>query len=229
MLTAFFRAWAQLPSGPFMRIFTIGTIVAAAVLGMLWWGLDSWLSSYAGLPPQNWWGRGLSWLANHGAIGMVLLATWLLFPAVSTGVMGLFLDDAVDAVEKIHYPNRLAPRPVGWSEGAALGLKSGLRFLGINVLLTPVYLVLMFTAIGPFVLYLAVNGYLLGRDYIQMVTIRHLGKEDDRTFRGDNKIMVFGLGVATSLLFLLPLVNLFAPLVGAAMATHLFHGAPRHA
>ncbi len=229
MLNAFFRAWAQVPSAPFIRIFLIGSLVALAVMSGLWWWLDGWLSSYAGLPPHNWWGRPLSWLANHGATGLTLIATWLLFPAVATTVMGILLDDVVDAVEKNHYPDQKAMRPIGFVEGSALGLKSGLRFLGLNLVLVPVYVLLLFTAIGPFILYLVVNGYLLGRDYMQMVAVRHLGKDGEIAFRKENKAIIFGLGVATSLLFLVPVVNLFAPLVGAAMATHLFHGKRRHA
>jgi CysZ protein len=229
MINAFFKAWAQVPSGPFLRVFLLGSVAALAVLTGLWWLTDGWLSSYAGLPPGNWWGRTLGWLADHGAVGLTLLATWLLFPAVSTTVMGILLDDVVDAVEAVHYPAAKAPRPMGLSEGAWLGLKSGLRFLGVNLLLSPVYIVLLFTAIGPFILFLLVNGYMLGRDYMQMVSVRHLGKQGDEAFRRANKAMTFGLGVATSLLFLVPVVNLFAPLVGAAMATHLFHGGRRAA
>ncbi len=224
MVNAFFKAWAQVPSGPFMRILLIGSGAALAVLAGLWWLLDSWLSGYANLPPQNWWGRALAWVADHGAVGLTLIATWFLFPAVSTTVMGILLDDAVDAVEAVHYPARKAPRAMGLADGARLGLGSGLRFIGINFLLIPLYIFLLFTAIGPFVVFLVVNGYLLGQDYMQMVAIRHLGKDAERAFRKANKSRVFGLGVLTSLLFLVPIVNLFAPLVGAAMATHLFHG-----
>ncbi len=207
-----------------MRILLIGSIAALAALAGLWWLLDSWLSGYAGYPPQNWWGRALAWAADHGAVGLTLIATWFLFPAVSTTVMGILLDDAVDAVEGVYYPSRKAPRAMGLAEGARLGLGSGLRFLGINFLLIPVYVILLFTAIGPFVVFLVVNGYLLGRDYIQMVAIRHLGKNGERAFRKANKARVFGLGVLTSLLFLVPILNLFAPLIGAAMATHMYHG-----
>jgi uncharacterized protein involved in cysteine biosynthesis len=223
MVNAFFKAWSQVPSGRFMRIFLVGSVIALVALFGLWWGLDGWLSSYAGLPPATWWGRALSWIADNGAVGLTLIATWLLFPAVATTVMGMLLDDVVDAVEDAHYPQAKAPRPMGLSEGAWLGLKSGLRFLGINLLLSPVYVLLIFTAIGPFILFLVVNGFLLGRDYVQMVAIRHLGADGEGGFRRDNKTIVFAVGLATSLLFLVPVVNLFAPLVGAAMATHLFH------
>jgi CysZ protein len=225
MIDAFLKAWAQMPSRAFLRVFLLGSGAALLVLVSLWWGMDDWLSGYAGMPPTNWWGNTLRWLADHGAVGIALIASWLLFPAVATTVMGILLDDVVDAVEARDYPAHKAPRPMGMAEGASMGLGSGLRFLGINLLLVPVYLVLMFTAIGPFILYLLVNGYLLGRDYVQMVAIRHLEKTGERAFRKSHRVLVFSVGVATSLLFLVPFVNLFAPIVGAAMATHLFHRA----
>jgi CysZ protein len=225
MIDAFLKAWAQMPSRPFIKVLLIGSFAALLVLLGMWWGLDHWLGSYDGLPPPTWWGKALRWLADHGAAGLTLLASWLLFPAVATMVMGLLLDDVVDAVEVRDYPAAKAPRPTGLAEGAGMGLMSGLQFLGVNLLLLPVYLVLVFTAVGPFLLYLLVNGYLLGQDYMQMVAIRHLGKTREKQFRQANKGLVFSVGVATSLLFLVPFVNLFAPIVGAAMATHLFHKA----
>jgi CysZ protein len=229
MIDAFLKAWAQMSSRAFLRVFLLGSGTALLVLLGLWWGLDHWLGSYDGLPPPTWWGKALSWLADHGAVAIALVASWLLFPAVATTVMGILLDDVVDAVEARDYPADKAPRPMGKAEGAAMGLGSGLRFLGINLLLAPVYIVLLFTAVGPFLLYLAVNGYLLGRDYVQMVAVRHLEKTGEKQFRQSHKLLVFSVGVATSLLFLVPFVNLFAPIVGAAMATHLFHTARSHA
>ncbi len=227
-LSAFTAAWGQLPSRGFLRVLAISLGAAVVALAALWWGLDHWLSSYTGIATQDhWWARAAGWLANHGAAGLVLLASWFLLPALTTTVMGALLDDIVDAVEQRHYPAHPALHPIGMGLGAWLGLTSGLRMIGINFLLIPVYIVLAFTVIGPFALYLVVNGYLLGRDYLQMVAVRHLGTGGDRAFRARNTDGVFAVGLATSGLLLVPGINLLAPLIGAAMATHVFH--QRHA
>lgn len=83
---------------------------------------------------------------------------------------------------------------------------------------------MLFTAIGPAIAFFLVNGWLLGRDLGDMVASRHI---DDATMRGWRKAtrgQRFVLGLAVAGLFVVPLANLFAPILGAAMATHLFHG-----
>jgi uncharacterized protein involved in cysteine biosynthesis len=44
------------------------------------------------------------------------------------------------------------------------------------------------------------------------------------SWRRATKGQRFLLGLADATLFLIPFVNLAAPVLGAAMATHLFHG-----
>ena len=109
-------------------------------------------------------------------------------------------------------------------EAMRMALASAVRALGINLVMTPVYLALLFTAIGPAIAFFLVNGWLLGRDLGDMVASRHM---DDATMRGWRKAtrgQRFVLGLAVAGLFVVPLANLFAPILGAAMATHLFHG-----
>ena len=68
-------------------------------------------------------------------------------------------------------------------------------------------------------LFLAVNAVLVGRDLDEMVAARHphlVHAAASRTSR-------FVLGLVANLLLLVPLVNLLAPIIAAAMATHLFH------
>ncbi len=63
-----------------------------------------------------------------------------------------------------------------------------------------------------------VNALLLGRDLAEMVTARHpnlmLPSRGRRTL----------LGLPVAALFLLPVANLLAPVLGAAMAVHMIHG-----
>jgi CysZ protein len=180
--------------------------------------------SVARLP--DWLERGWGWIdglvAALGGVGL-FAGLLFLFPATATLVMGVLLDDVVDAVEDRHYPAARAPRPTGKLEGLWLGLASGGRMLLVNLLLLPVYGLLLFTGIGPFLLYLLVNGYLLGRDFVQMIAIRHLGRAGEKAHRTKTRNDQFAVGMLTSLLYLVPFVNLLAPLLGAAMATHVFH------
>ncbi len=235
MLRAASLALAQIFDSRFIRVLGIGsalTLVLFIILAVAGgWGVAALLTGFNVASLPGWLQGSWGWIDGVAATlsGLGLFGGLLfLFPAVATLVMGVLLDDIVDAVEARHYPQARAPRQLGLVEGAWLGLASGARMLLVNLALLPVYLLLLVTGIGPFILYLLVNGFLLGRDYVQMVAIRHLGRAGEKAHRAQSRQTQFGVGVLTSLIFLVPVANLLAPLLGAAMATHVFHGR-RHA
>jgi uncharacterized protein involved in cysteine biosynthesis len=162
------------------------------------------------------------------AILLGLAALWLLFPAVAIGVLGLFSDEVVEAVEARHYPDAAAAalRPT-MAEGLALGLRSAGRLLLWNAAAIPFYVLLLVTGIGPFALFLTINALALGRDLGEMVAVRrHRGPALKRWLaatRGRRAL----LGRVVTFLFMVPFANLLAPVLGAAMATHLFRGEGR--
>ena len=167
-------------------------------------------------------------LAGAAATLLVALALWLLFRAVAVAVVGMFADEVVEAVERRHYPQRLATaRPVPFHRGLATGLRSAARVVLVNLALAPVYLALLVTGVGTAALFFLVNGWLLGRDLGDMVAMRHLPPAELKTWRRATGPRRFLLGLAGTGLFLVPLLNLLAPVLGAAMATHLFHGTDR--
>ena len=78
--------------------------------------------------------------------------------------------------------------------------------------------------LNTLLLFLAVNAMVLGRDLANMVAARHFDRAARRQWLAQNRGQRLLLGGITTALFLVPVVNLVAPVVGAAMATHLFHG-----
>ncbi|WP_210359385.1 EI24 domain-containing protein [Sphingomonas beigongshangi] len=179
--------------------------------------LRRWLAGFAGGHDDG--------LAGVAAIAIGLLAGWLLFRVVAIAIIGLFADDIVAAVETRHYPAAFAAaRPVGVARAARMGLASALRACLVNLLMVPVYLALLFTAVGPVVAFTLVNAWLLGRDLGDMVASRHLDDATMRGWRRSTAVPRFVLGLVATGLFVVPLLGLLAPIVGAAMATHLFHG-----
>jgi CysZ protein len=170
------------------------------------------------------WGKEEGVAANAVAILGALAGAWLLFRAVAVPVIGFFADEIVTAIEAKHYPEaaRLA-KPPNLAVSLRLGLGSVLRLIGFNLIALPLYLVLVFTAVGPIVAFVGVNALLLGRDLGEMVAVRHLEsaglKGWLRTTRGARAV----LGLIVTGLFVLPFINLLAPVIGAGMATHLFH------
>lgn len=187
------------------------TLVLFLLLGIgLWLLLDNFL-----LP--RWFAGADGWAALI-ALGTTVFAGWFLFRSVSMGVMGLMSDRVVESVEEDHYP-AIAARavPVGLVAGMRMGLRSAARAMGWNLLAAPFYLALLITGVGTLVLVLAVNMLLLGRELEEMVLARHPGLAPLGT--GERH----ALGLITAVLFVIPVVNLLAPVVGAAMAVHMLH------
>lgn len=145
-------------------------------------------------------------------------ASWLLFRGVAIAVVGLFGDAIVADVEGRRYPEAAARAvPVSFAKSLRLGLVSVTRLLLVNLAALPLYIPLLFTAIGAPLLAFAINAALLGRDLEAMVLARH--PDRPRLPRGTR----WALGTLSAAAFLVPVVNLLAPIVGAAMAVHLIH------
>lgn len=222
MLRALLLSIGQLGDPPVLRVLAQSLAVtlalfAALALG-LWWLVDAALA--------GWTYHGA--MAGLAAIVVTALAFWLLFRAIAILVVGLFADRIVAAVERRHYPAAAASaREVPLARGLAMGLGSAARFVLVNLVLLPVYLALLVTGIGTAALFFLVNAWLLGRDLGDMVAARHLPRAAMRDWRTATAGRRFVLGLAGTALFVVPLLNILAPVLGAAMATHLYHGARR--
>ncbi len=214
MIRALFLSLGQLGDPPVLRVFVKSmavTLLVFAALGVgLWWVSRSLL--------------GTDGIAAALALAGTILALWLLFRAVAIAVVGIFADEVVAAVEARHYPAALASaRPVPFHRGLAMGLTSAARVVGVNLLMLPVYAALLVTGVGTAAAFFLVNGWLLGRDLGDMVAARHMDASAMRGWRATTRAQRFLLGLANTGLFVVPLLNIAAPVLGAAMATHFFH------
>jgi uncharacterized protein involved in cysteine biosynthesis len=158
--------------------------------------------------------------AGLAAALLVPLAMWLLLRTVALAVMQFFADEVVAAVEARHYPAlaaRAQPLPLHREAGNAL--RGLMRVIGYNLLALPLAAVLAFTAIGPALVFLAVNAVLLGRELTDMAWLRHCeGAERDTPVPAGERAL---LGAAMAGLMLVPVAGLLAPVIGAAAGTHL--------
>ena len=165
-------------------------------------------------------GRGLVALLG------TLVAAWLVWRIVALAVLQFFADEVVQAVEARHYPEALASaRKLGFSEELNQGLRGAVRALGWNLVALPIALVLLVTGVGPPLVFLLVNAVLLGRELQDMVWLRHAPDpgQDPAARPPLTGVQRLLLGGTVTALLTVPLVNLLAPLLGAAAATHLVH------
>ena len=214
MIRAFLLSLAQLGDPPVLRVFVKSMAVTLLI--------------FAGLGAVIWWGTraivGIDGVAAAVAVAVTILAFWLVFRAVAIAVVGVFADEVVAAVEARHYPAALAgARGVPFHRGLMMGLTSAARVVGVNLLMLPVYVALLVTGVGTAAAFFIVNGWLLGRDLGDMVAARHLDAAAMRGWRATTKAPRFLLGLANTGLFVVPVLNIAAPVLGAAMATHFFH------
>jgi CysZ protein len=148
------------------------------------------------------------------------------FRAVAIPITGFFADEIVAAVEARHYPQAAGQaRPVSFAVSMRLAVMSVVRLIGVNILMIPVYIFLMFTIIGAPIAFFCVNAVLVGRDMGEMVAVRHLEREPMKRWLGQNRFQRAVLGMITTFLYTLPILNIVATILGAAMATHVFHQA----
>lgn len=218
MLTAFALSLSQLGDRAVLQVLVRSFALTVALFALLgvgtWWGMDMLLARQAL--------RGA--LASAAAFAVTALAFWLLFRAVAIAVIGLFADTIVAAVERRHYPAALASaRDVPLARSLRMGLSSAGRFVAVNLIRLPLYVVLLATGVGTAALFLAVNAWLLGRDLGDMVAARHLPPEMMGAWRRDTAGRRFILGLIVTGLFVVPLLNILAPVIGAAFATHFYH------
>jgi uncharacterized protein involved in cysteine biosynthesis len=216
--TALWKAFAQLGDPRLKRILRFGVAAALAC----WIGLAAGASALI---------RNIQLFENHLAdvsAGVLLGLTAIVLPvlffsAVATFVMSFWLDDVADIVEAAHYPDLGPARQMGWLEI----LRGSLRFLLVMVLVTavaaPFYLALLLLGFGIILNY-AVNGYLLGREYYEVVAARRLEPASMRAVFRNNLGRLWLCGAAINLMFQIPLLNLAAPVASTAFMVHVFQG-----
>lgn len=196
------------------------TLVLVAAIAWGGWSLLDWGLGRAGLDEGLFEGAG--WLRQAASLVLTLLGLWLIWRIVALAVIGFFADEVVQAVEARYYPHAAArARDLPLGEQFSTSLRSAWRALWVNLVALPFALALLVTGVGTAVLFFAVNTALVGRELDDMVWLRHRQSAADPSpvGRGERAL----LGGAVTALLALPFVNLLAPVLGAAAATHLIH------
>lgn len=213
MLAAFAKAFGQLSDSDTRRLIWISIGIAILIFVGLW-ALVGYILVGTAVFQLVWLEAAIDLLGGLAT----LVITWLLFPAVLSACIGLFLERVADAVERKHYPALPPVRDVPMREI----ISATARFLGVMIACNLVILVFLpFPVFFPFVFY-AVNGYLLGREYFELVALRRADIAEVRALRDVYRGRLFVAGVVVAVLLTVPIVNLLAPIVGTAAMVHLF-------
>jgi len=223
IFSCFFTALSQVGDPAFRGVLIRGVLLTIALLFGIYAGVLGLFQSAFGeataLPligEVTWVGDLLGW----GSILLMLLLSVFLMVPVASAITSMFLDEVATAVETRHYPHVPIPARLDvW-----VGLRDTLSFLAV-LIAANILAFLLYALVPPLapITFFAMNGYLLGREYFQIVAMRHLGREGAREMRRANRGIIWLAGILMAVPLVFPILNLIIPILGAATFTHLFH------
>jgi CysZ protein len=184
-------------------------VVLALVLGI------TWLTADLVALKRSWLDTAINWV-----VGAVLgIGGWFMLPVLLILISAAFQEITINKVEQDEYPEEMrAEQPHFWTD-----LRHDIRFtlkaLLLNLLVLPFY----FIGVG-FLLSVILNSYLLGREFFENAAGYHLGKPRARELGRRYKKLVYGSGLVITLLTLVPVANLFSPIIAVVWMVHLYHG-----
>ena len=235
MIASYEKAIRQLNDPPVRRVIiwvAAWTAAAYVVLGFLLFSAVMGFDPSAGFAwiGIEWLRAALIWIVATiaGFLGLFVFFAlfWLLFVVIVQTVSSFYLEGVIAAVEARHYPDLPPARPQPVGEALLTTLQFFAFMIVLNLLALPFYFIPLL-GVGLFYL---INGYLIGREYYELIALRRLDARTAGTLRRAQRGTVLGAGMITTVLFSIPILNLAAPIVATAAMVHLFEGMPgRHA
>jgi CysZ protein len=218
----FLKAIGQLGDRRFRRVALFGIALALALLAAIYLlfvlALQAFAPDSITLPlvgPFTGVDALIGWASLFLMIG---LSVFLMVP-VASAFTGIFLEDVAAAVEDRHYPTLppVTPPPIGDT------LRDTINFLGL-VIAVNIGALFLYPFAGPAIplVFWAMNGFLLGREYFTLVAMRRIGRDSARAMRRKHGLAIWVAGTLMAAPLSIPLVNLIVPVLGVATFTHLF-------
>lgn len=235
MINAFVKAVEQLPESRFRNVVLIGILGAVGTLVILF-GAAKWALNQ--VPWTELWliGPVFEWMGGYadevGLVSFIIGAgglTWMLFPVAAVAVISLFLDSICEAVEQRHYPHRTGARSQPLLEAVFGAVKFLAITIALNVAALPIYLLLIWVLGSGAFLFLIVNGYLVSREFFELVAARRMEPGPATRLRRAHRLRLILFGMLSVFLMSIPIVNLVAPVLAAAAMVHFYETLPRRA
>lgn len=213
MLRALFLGFAQLGDPPTRRVILLAAAAALAVAVMLVLGIG-WTLVHTRIFDLGW----LDWAIDVLGSAAAAVLAWLLFPGVLAIVNALFLERVATLVDRRYYPHLPPAREQPLSEAVIAGLRLAGLAVMLNVLALPAYVFL--PGINLFLFY-GINGFLLGREYFELVALRRMPNDAAQTLRRRYRLTVILAGALIVFMTTIPFLNLLTPIIATAFMLHL--------
>ncbi|MFO7759837.1 MAG: EI24 domain-containing protein [Roseovarius sp.] len=223
IFACFLKSVGQIGDPRFRKVLLLGVGLTLALLVALYagvlWLVQSAFGDSTALPfigEVTWVGDLVS---GASLILMIVLSVFLMVP-VASAITSMFLDEVAQAVEDKHYPDLPPAHTVPFGEA----FRDTINFLGVILGANTLALILyaMFAPFAPLI-FVALNGYLLGMEYFQLAAMRRVGRTGAKALRRKHRFTIWMAGILMALPLSVPVVNLLIPILGAATFTHVFH------
>jgi CysZ protein len=208
------KALAMIFDRAFAGVVLMSFLLTFLLFAVLFIGLQYGLHA---LPALQW---HLANVAVEWIVSILAIVVFVFFGAPVAALFAtLFLDRIAARVEQTYYP---ADAP---ASGAPFwgSLLAGLRLSGWVIVVTAALLPadIALPGVGSAATLVA-DGWLLGREFFELAALRHMSRGAADSLRKRHSFAVFGAGILIALVAAIPVVNLIAPLFGAAFMVHVF-------
>ena len=202
----------------------VGSILLWSVLAWMFW--DPWTGGIVGMMSgtavAGWlmqWGAG--WIINPTAVLLVLIG---IVPAIYVTALVITEIIAMPMIVRFigerYYPG-LGREAGGTLIGSVLNAVTGIVVFAVLWIVT---LPLWLTGVGAVLAPVLTSAYLNQRMFRYDALAEHASAEEFKRIRRDARGDLFLLGIALSLLFYVPLVNLLVPVLSGLAFTHFCLG-----
>jgi CysZ protein len=172
-----------------------------------------WVFAHYVATPWPWLDTALDIMTG---VGLIVGLGFLVAP-VTALFAGLFLDDVAEMVERTHYP----ADPPGRAQPFLAGIVTAVKFLAVVLVVNAIALPFVLLLGFGFLIFLAANGYLLGREYFELAALRHHDELTVLRLRRRNSRTIFAAGLLIAAFLAIPIVNLLGPLFATAFMVHV--------
>ncbi|MEJ2054080.1 MAG: EI24 domain-containing protein [Calditrichaceae bacterium] len=150
-----------------------------------------------------------------GILGVI--AGWFMLPSLTILIGGMFQETVIGRVEDTYYPDAVRKESPKFWPDFFHDVRFTIKSVLLNILVFPFY----FFAVG-FIISILLNTYLLGREFFETAAGHHIGKAEANKILKQNKTRIYGGGLIITVLNLVPLLNIFMPVIGMVWMVHVY-------
>lgn len=184
-------------------------VTGGAIVSAIDWALNAttWHETYPWVE---------TYLVILSSVGILIGGLYLL-PAVSMLVAGFFLEDVASVIEKRIDPSA---KP-GQAMSITSSLIEGVKFFGLTLAANALALIVLFVPGINFVIYLAINSVLFGREYFYLVTGRHRSRGAILMAYRKSRNVIWLAGLVIAIFAIIPFLNLLTPLFATILMVRI--------